>query len=58
MRAQDDGAACVRQNRVVLAAVAAVKPCGGEIESTGSFAPSIREATVTKKEFVAEESAA
>ena len=39
---------CVRQNRVVLAVVATVKPCGGVSTQPVFDASSIRKATVTK----------
>ena len=43
------GGRCVRRSRVVLASVADAKPCGGETGPTGSRSPSIRLATVTKR---------
>ena len=43
------GGRCVRRSRVVLASVADAKPCGGDVIPTGFDAPSIRLATVTKR---------
>ncbi len=54
-RARRTAHARVRQNRVVLAAVAAVKPCGGDIGPTGSMVVVNSQGDGDKQEFVAGE---